>query len=265
MQIPVARWYQALLRRRSRRQYVVEQLPSLLVAQLTEFIQQLNQTLPQVRVQLINEPAEDVFKGLVGSYGKVKDAPAYVAFIGANSDPHVQAKCGYLGEAFILEATALDLATCWVGGMLKSEVINKQLQLSPDEKVFAISPIGHAVAEYSLEERLLSAFGANHQRKTLETLCTGLRPHQWPDWIQSALAAARIAPSAINRQPWRFQVAEQAITVSVNDPKDTFHLSKRLDCGIAMRHMEIGAWMKGVTGTWEFLAPPQVARFQRVA
>ncbi len=38
-------------------------------------------------------------------------------------------------------------------------------------------------------------------------------------------------------------------------------MAKRLDCGIAMLHIELGALSKGVKGRWELLKQPQVARF----
>ena len=59
---------------------------------------------------------QDVFRGLVGRYGRVNGASHYVAFIGDTSAPLVQEALGYMGEGIILEAAALGLGTCWVGG-----------------------------------------------------------------------------------------------------------------------------------------------------
>jgi hypothetical protein len=65
----------------------------------------------------------------------------------------------------------------------------------------------------------------------------------------------------MNRQPWRFEVGTNTITVAVDNLHDTYNIPKRLDCGIAMLHLELGALAAGVNGTWEFLLPPRVARF----
>ncbi|OIQ58601.1 hypothetical protein MOTE_17890 [Moorella thermoacetica] len=89
----------------------------------------------------------------------------------------------------------------------------------------------------------------------------GLPAAKGPDWVQVALEAARLAPSAVNRQPWRFTVAGDSITVAVDNLQDTFNLPKRLDCGIAMLHIEVAALYYGVRGRWQFLDAPQVARF----
>lgn len=65
--------------------------------------------------------------------------------------------------------------------------------------------------------------------------------------------------SGIN--PWRFEVVQQSITVSVDSNKGNYGISKRLDCGIAMLHIEVSAIISGVAGKWDFLDPLQVARF----
>jgi len=76
-----------------------------------------------------------------------------------------------------------------------------------------------------------------------------------------ALEAARLAPSAINRQPWSFHVEPGNITVSVRSTGPEFGISKRLDCGIAMLHIEVAAMTCGVRGQWDFFEPSKVAQF----
>jgi hypothetical protein len=49
--------------------------------------------------------------------------------------------------------------------------------------------------------------------------------------------------------------------VSVDSPGLDFGVSKRIDCGIAMLHLEMGLLAQGIHGAWEFLEPPQVAKF----
>jgi len=36
---------------------------------------------------------------------------------------------------------------------------------------------------------------------------------------------------------------------------------KKLDCGIAMLHLEVGALYSGVKGHWEYLLDPEIAKF----
>jgi len=204
---------------------------------------------------------DDVFKGIIGAYGKIRGAPHMIAFIGDTRDRHVREKIGYYGEAIVLEATALGLGTCWVGKSFDRNVASSFVVLEEHEHIFAITPIGYAAERSSFEERALTAFGRSHARKPLGELASGLPENTWSEWTRKSLEAARLAPSAVNRQPWRFYVEHGRITISVDTMDDSYGISKRIDCGIAMLHIEIAALACGVSGTWEFLDPPRVAAF----
>lgn len=262
MQIPVDKLYSAIFQRRSRRRFDGRTLPHELIDDLQGFSEQVNGRVVGARSIVVTENPDNVFKGAIGSYGKIKGAPAYVAFIGNMQDVKVQEMVGYLGELFILGATSLGLGTCWVGGFFHPEVVQSQIRLADDEKVLAVSPLGFVNQKYSLEEKMMSGFATtSHKRKKLETMCLIETTESFPPWVRSALEAARLAPSAVNRQPWRFTVEEKTIKISVDSTKDSYNISKRLDCGIAMAHIEIGANQEGVTGKWEYLTGGDVARF----
>ncbi len=261
MNILTERWHRALQVRRSRRQFNSQVIAPDSLQHLENFCRELNTSTPGVRTVLINRDPQHVFKGAVGNYGKIKGAPAYAAFVGNMQDPHVQEKLGYMGEAFVLEATSTGLATCWVGGFFRAEEVAKDIELAPGECVVCVTPVGYVAEKFNREEQVMSNIASSHRRKDLAKLCTGLAVQEWPAWAHSALQAARLAPSAVNRQPWRFDVQERSITVSVDKPFNLLHISKRLDCGIAMLHLEVGALAQGVAGSWTFLDSPNVAVF----
>jgi hypothetical protein len=262
MDIPFSRWHPVTAKRRSRRRFN----PNLSTA--PETLAPLDKVcnefapFPHARPRLITESAEIVFKGIIGSYGKVKDAPAFIAFVGNMDDPFAQEKVAYTGEGIILEATALGLNTCWVAGFFKPEIVASLLELSDRERVLAITPVGCAQQAESWEEKLMTRFGRSHNRLPLAKLVRGLPRENWPDWVNICLEAARLAPSAPNRQPWGSDVQDDGITVFARTGGPAFNVSKRLDCGIAMLHLEVAAADCGRRGQWEFLPSPQVARFK---
>ena len=135
------------------------------------------------------------------------------------------------------------------------------IKLGKNEKLICVSPVGYTTEKWSLEEKVLSGFGSNHKRKPLQTMVSGLPEAQWPAWAKTAVEAARLAPSAVNRQPWGFRIEERSITVLVKSRGPEFNIAMRLDCGIAMLHLELGAVECGAAGAWDFLTHPQVARF----
>ena len=240
MQIPFSRWHQAIFERRSRRNYE----PKLIEADLSAYLKTLCtefRPFPHARAVLVTESPNTVFKGVIGPYGKIKGSPVFIAFIGNMSSRSVQEEVGYLGEGIILEATALHFATCWVAGFFRPEVVSSLIEINEGERVLSITPVGYAKKHQSLEERLMTGFGWTHRRKSPSKLVQGHNQKEWPEWTRAALRAARMAPSAVNRQPWRFRVEKDSITVSVDRPGREFNISKRLDCGIAMMHIEVAA------------------------
>lgn len=261
MDIPFSRWQLAIEKRRSLRHFD----PNLPIAPevLAALDKVCNQfaPFPHARSRLVTESAKRVFKGIIGSYGKIKDAPAFIAFIGNMDDPFVQEEVGYTGEGITLEATALGLNTCWVAGFFRPEIVASLIKVSNKERILAVTPVGYARKFESWEEKLMTGFGRHHNRLALSKLVRGLPTEKWPDWVNVSLGAARLAPSAANRQPWGFDVEDDGITVFVRTRRLEFNVSKRLDCGIAMLHLEVAAVDCGCKGEWEFLPSPQVAKF----
>jgi len=264
MQNSVENLYKAVFTRRSRRQFNGMNLPAETAEKLMQFTAELNERIQGARVVMVTQNPDKAFKGVIGAYGKVKGAPAYAAFIGDMKDARVQEKTGIIGEYFILEATSLGLATCWVGGFFNRSSVREHVGLEKNEEVLAITPIGFADENYTLEEKIMSGFAKTHKRKNMEELLLAVPEGPIPQWINNALEVARLAPSALNRQPWRFSVEGETIKISLDSEKDPFHVSKRLDFGIAMAHIEIAAGNAGIEGCWEYLTGRDVARFSPV-
>jgi hypothetical protein len=256
------KWYPAINARLSRRKYEKGRLIAAEAGQRLHELCSGFKPYSGVRVEFIDEPPDDVFANAVGFYGNIKGAPSFLAFIGDNSDPNVQEKMGYTGEAAILEATALGLGTCWLALTYNARRVKSLVRLEKMEEIICVSPVGYTSDRWSFEEKVFSGFGSNHQRRPLQSMVSGLPQAQWPDWAKAAVEAARLAPSAMNRQPWDFRVEEDGITVSVKGRGPEFNVAMRLDCGIAMLHIELGALSRGAAGRWELLPHPQVARFK---
>jgi len=256
-----ARWYKVIPQRRSRRQYdparpLPEQVLSGLRAVCTDF-----RPFAGARAEILPVPANSVFWGLAGSYGKIKGADVVIAFIGNTREPEYQAEVGYTGEGVILEATALGLGTCWVGGFFRPALVRQMLRLEKGERVLAVTPVGFTQETLSAEESVMAGLVHRDRRRPLNELVSGQNSREWAEWFRISLEAARLAPSAMNRQPWGFHVERDGITVRVGTKGPQWTISKRLDCGIAMLHLEVAAMSCGVAGSWEWLKPPGVARF----
>jgi hypothetical protein len=148
-----------------------------------------------------------------------------------------------------------------VGGFFRPENVASLVEVKDNERVLAVTPVGYASRFESLVERLMTGFGLTHRRLSLSKLVGEWRVDNLPEWVRASLEAARLAPSAVNRQPWGFNVEDDGITVFVRTRGPEFNVSKRLDCGIAMLHIEVAALSSGVKGDWKLLEAPRVGRF----
>lgn len=258
MEIPVEAWYEAIFKRQSRRTFTLRFPDDEKLARIDRVCREFR-PFQEARAVFVRSSPDTVFKGFVGNYGRVKGASAYIAFIGRMESPHVQEASGYTGEGIILEATSLGLATCWVGGFFHPEAVRKQVEIQQGEKVMAVTPVGYSPEGKDLSEKILSGVVRSHSRKPLAALIDG---EPFPVRLEKAFAAARLAPSAQNRQPWKFRIGKDGIIISTDTAFTTSSISKRLDCGIAMLHFELGARTAGVEGEWDLLPAPEVARFR---
>ncbi len=135
------------------------------------------------------------------------------------------------------------------------------VEIKSNEQVLAVTPVGYAKRFESLEEKLMTGFGRTHRRLPTSKLISGPGHNKLQEWVRTSIEAARQAPSAVNRQPWGFYLEEDSITVYVRTTGQEYNISKRLDCGIAMLHIEVAAMKSGVKGEWQLLKPPSVAKF----
>lgn len=249
------RWLEAVPKRVSRRHFEPAKISAGVLDRLATVCDGFRPFGP-ARTELVREAPEGLYRGIIGAYGSIRGASHCLVMIGPEGSA---AEVGYVGEAAVLEATALGLGTCWVGGLFNPATASQMIALSPGERVFAVSPVGRVPREKGLDERLMVAVARSRTRETLETRGSGVR--SWPEWARSGLEAARLAASAVNRQPWRFSMEDDNVILTQDTEQDTYRIPKRLDCGIAMFHFELGARSAGITGAWLPENSPRVAVF----
>ena len=153
----------------------------------------------------------------------------YAAVIADEEIPHAAIHAGISGEAFILEAVSLGLGTCWVAAFKRGGV---NVPLEEGEKVKAVIALGKPGEE-----------DGPRTRKKLTEICSS-NPSDWPLWAYNAAEYVRIAPSAVNLQPWRLSFAGRTLMLS------SARQNASLDMGIAVLHMTLGAREKPHVLRW---------------
>ncbi len=181
----------------------------------------------------------DIFVG-----GKIKYVPmANVAF-------------GYSFEKFILFAQSLGVGTVWLGGTMNRPAFEEAMNLAEDEIMPCASPLGYAAKKMSIKEIMMRKAIKADERMDFEELffdggadkpLSRERAGQYAD----VLDMVRLAPSAVNKQPWRVIMLDNAFHFYLKRSKGFDHISKldmqQVDMGIALCHFALAAKEKGIS------------------
>jgi len=203
------------------------------------------------------------FQKIIGSYGLITGASSYAIITGKTSKDNFKANihAGVVGEGLILEATSLGLNTCWMGGFFDRKEVQSEVEIEEDEEILAITPLGNAKDSLTITERLAKLASGSRKRKSLSELCDEDFSDKTKRWMKRAVKLARLAPSAMNRQPWRFGTNGEELIFRSAIQKNKQSVSPYLDCGIALLHLLVGAGIEGVDVKIEYGVPPVIATF----
>lgn len=216
---------EAIVARHSVRRYLDRPIEAGAVDALRAKIREIN-AAGNLHTQLIlGEPK--AFKGIF-AYGKFSGVSDYIVMAGPK-DASLDERIGYYGQELVLLAQTLGLNTCWVG--LSYRKIGGTFILAPGEKIGCYIAIGYGATQ-----------GTPHRTKTVEEL--GSVGADSPDWYRRGVEAARLAPSAINQQKFRFRclgTAAEGRGLVVCSKGFSLVGYTAMDLGIAKRNFEIGA------------------------
>jgi len=249
MKIPVKKWYESIHTRYSQHKYMDKKIKPFTLKAFEKKVEDLNEEFAEVRLQVYEKSIKDILPALKGKYGNFTESPAFIAVIIKNKGEHRWLKAGYLGEAALLEAEAHGLGTCWVAGRYQPNLSKVDIKLEQDEMLVAVSPIGYSSESYNITRHFISKLFPHRDRKSLEELCPDGYDQDWPGWVKNAVKSASTAPSRLNRQPWRFYYGEGRLVLDCKGDPSAY---KRLECGIALLHLEVGALDGGADGKIEF-------------
>lgn len=165
---------------------------------------------------------------------------------------------GYSFEQIILFAQREGIATVWIAGTMNRDAFEKAIDLAADEVMPAVTPLGYE-AKMSLKESLMRKGVKADQRYAFsdlffkENFNAPLSDDGSP--LCKALEMVRIAPSAVNKQPWRAVVTENAVHFFEHKDKgydrgEEGDLQK-VDVGIGLAHFVLMAEELGLSGTIE--------------
>lgn len=210
---------------------------------------------PKVNIKLIEKTTAANGEKL-GTYGIIKGTDLY---FGATvpRDAHALEALGYDVERLVLYLTSLGLGTCWLGGTFHRSAFAAAMEVGEDEIFPIISPVGYPAEKMRLIEKVMASGTKREHRMPWKELffdgdfSTALAAEKAGEYCR-ALDMVRLAPSAVNKQPWRvvrqgncFHFFERH-SLSIGEVD-----LQRVDVGIAICHFHLTALEQGIPGHFE--------------
>ena len=170
--------------------------------------------------------------------------------------PLAEAAFGFAFEKFVLYALSLGVGTVWIAGTMDRPAFERAMELGGDEFMPAVTPLGYPAKKRAIRDAAMRRAIKADTRLPFESLFfedTFDRPltAERAGKYREALELVRLAPSAVNKQPWR--IVKQG---------DTFHFYKRsslpanpkgdvqkLDVGIALAHFMLALEEAGIAAS----------------
>lgn len=195
---------------------------------------------------LLNKDAHSPEAKKVGMYGYVKHVPGFVTGSTKKSFEGL-VDFGYVFEKLILELSKRGFGTVWLSGDFENEDLENFARKG--DVVPVMAPVGYPAYKRSLRERFLRMKQEASDRKSFDELFfdqsfdTPLAKENRSHRFYNILELVQLAPSALNKQPWRVLVKEDALHLYLerteNFPEQPNDVEV-VNMGIALRHMAIG-------------------------
>lgn len=209
---------EAINRRHSVRQYTDRPIEADALQALQNEIDACNRE-GGLHIQLVtNEPK--AFDCFMAHYGKFSGVTNYIALVGKRGKELDEA-CGYYGQRLVLKAQQLGLNTCWVA--LTYKKVPNAFTVDKGEKLAVVIALGYGKTQ-----------GVSRSSKSPEQVSNLAETS--PDWFKAGVAAALLAPTAVNQQ--KFYLRCEGDTVNAKAGTGFY---TKMDLGIVKYHFELGA------------------------
>lgn len=175
-----------------------------------------------------------------------------------NTCPQFEVAYGYSFEKFCLFAESLGIGTVMLGGTLSRKTFEKAMELKDNEVMPIASPVGYPANKMSVREKLMRSAIKADERQPFEKLffensfAQGLTAKSAGQFAE-ALEMVRLAPSAVNKQPWRAVKCGNTFHFFKKKSKgmatELFDIQK-IDIGIALAHFDLTLKDGGINGNF---------------
>ena len=238
-------------KRQSIRDYEKKKLPEAVIKELEDSFADSARLIDDIKLELlcVTDGADSKLAGVVGYSGNVFNAPAYFILLSENK-PHYLENAGFVAEALILKAEELDLNTCFIT-VTDSDDAKLALDIRDNKEVAAIIACGYGKKEKDLVRLDIQSPSHVTMRKRDGHIAPKIAQEElvydskwgvqiaWDDDMQDptldeAFYGASLAPSFLNRQPYRYIFTGSKIYILTTNEDNTSKEDEKLGLGASM-------------------------------
>jgi len=250
--------------RKSIRQYLSQPVGADVINQICKWPHEVQGLEPSHHffVEIHDFDLRDERSRAIGGFGRLISPPHYLVpyIIGGM---HALTDLGFRTQQIVLELWRQGIGTCYIGCVQNQKKVKSVFGLPLQACVGAFIAFG--IPDQNETHRLLRSishlFTQSHRRAPLQDLfldSSYQRLENYSSILYQLLEAGRYAPSAMNAQPWRFNIEEELeVFAKINHGNRIYDLEQNYplhDVGICMANMNIAARELGRRLKWE-LAP----------
>ena len=167
---------------------------------------------------------------------------------------HAEEAFGYTFEKIVLYAWSLGVGTTWIAGTMDRKAFERAMCLAENEVLPCVSPLGYPAAKMSLRETMMRKGVKADSRLDFDKLFFDGAfdkplPADYAGDLRLSLELVRLAPSAVNGQPWRLVLCGDRVHFYEKRGRGMASAAwdiQKIDMGIALCHFELGAVESGL-------------------
>ena len=177
---------------------------------------------------------------------------------------HAEEAFGYTFEKIVLFAETLGIGTTWIAGTMNRGAFERAMEVSDGEVMPCVSPLGYPAKKMSLREAMMrKGIKADRRLNNEELFFDGSFDKPLSKGsagkLFEALEAVRLAPSAVNKQPWRCVYRDNKMHFYEKHSRGYVSENgwdlQKIDLGIALCHFELAAKECGFDVSLEIADP----------
>ena len=205
-----------------------------------------------------SESGQDLGK-VMGAYGRITNPPVYlIPFLSGKK--YLLTDCGYRTQQLVIRLSAKGLGTCYLGAITRQDTAREVFDLPAGATLAAFLIFGYPAEHFG--GQLVNNFmhhitGANRKLPAEEIFYQEdfRQPQKPPQELSEIIEAARLSPSAVNAQPWRFLWKEGNLYLYLKNFNSKYAQGEAqnyryYDGGICMGNISMALTSKDIPFSW---------------